>query len=366
MRRTPIAHVVFPRPNRERPVSELAWDAARRVAEAPELEVEIIVPVPMARGLTRKDWPDDIEQILSNLDPRPTLVPYIPVPRRSIESAAASLSAHLVARRRARRPSVLHGSFLDEGGYAAVSAARALGISAIAVGHGSDVVVAREDGSRARRTRTTLHYAADLVCVSDALAAEIAHFGRTAEVVRYGTDETRFPVQAMPAGPPVVLFVGPFSRAKGADVVLDAIARTNLSLRMIGSPGDVDVRAQIAALGIGSRVEVLGEVAHDALYQHYAAASMVVLPSRTEGFGTVLVEAILTGRPIVTTAVTEIASVGVGRVVPAGDAEALARAVEAVYGARWKPEALRKQALPFTWSATGGRLVDITLNRIGG
>lgn len=57
-------------------------------------------------------------------------------------------------------------------------------------------------------------------------------------------------------------------------------------------------------LGIGSRVRFLGLVDNEVLRRYYAAADVFVLPSRLESWGTVMLEALACGTPVVATATT--------------------------------------------------------------
>ena len=86
---------------------------------------------------------------------------------------------------------------------------------------------------------------------------------------------------------------------------------------------------QIAALGLGDRVHLIGHVEHvDGLI---AAASVFVLSSRSEGLGSVILNALALGRPVVATAaggIPEILPPDV--VVPVAAADALAQKVVAV------------------------------------
>ncbi|HEX5004238.1 MAG TPA: glycosyltransferase [Gemmatimonadales bacterium] len=85
---------------------------------------------------------------------------------------------------------------------------------------------------------------------------------------------------------------------------------------------------QIASLGVGHRVHLLGEVPTAA--RLVAAADLFVMPSRMEGLGTAVLDAMALGVPVVgTTAggIAEILADGAGRLVPPGDAGALATAV---------------------------------------
>lgn len=84
------------------------------------------------------------------------------------------------------------------------------------------------------------------------------------------------------------LFVGRGEAGKGPDVAVDACRRAGFDLLAAGSGA---VR--------GSRS--LGVLAQEALAWAYAAADVVVLPTRYEGFGFVTVEGLACGVPVVTT-----------------------------------------------------------------
>ena len=70
--------------------------------------------------------------------------------------------------------------------------------------------------------------------------------------------------------------------------------------------GEGELRPALEAmtrdLGIGSHVRFLGLVDNDVLWRHYAAADLFVLPSRLESWGTVMLEALACGTPVVATA----------------------------------------------------------------
>ena len=376
-----MAHVIFPRPSRTRPVLEFTWQAVNALAETNDLDVTVLMPVPAraarkvqgwARSLRGAGaWPADLESILAKLNPKPELVPYLPIPRRSTESAAIALAAHLVKRPRAGRPQVVQGSFLDEGGYAATAIGRVLGVPSVAVAHGTDVRVARArapDGvNRRRRARTTLARADHIIAVSHQLAHELAGLGIRAEVLPFTSDADRFLASPAATTPPEVLFVGKVGRAKGVDLLLHAFARVQheeATLRVVGPPaGDLDVATLAAELGLADRVTVEGEIPQDALPAYYHRASCLVLPSRGEGLPCVVVEALLSGRPVIATAVggiREIVDDKVGAVVEQYEPVALAAAIDRVLDRQFDSEVLRRRALPFTWQATGPRLVELT------
>ncbi len=382
-----MAHVIFPRPSETRPVPEFAWQAATALTETPDLDVTVLMPVPVkpmrrlhgwARRLRGADgWPEDLEDRLKRLSPAPVLVPYVPIPRRSTESAALAMAAYLVARPRASRPQVVQGSFLDEGGYAAVTIGRVLDVPSVAVAHGTDVRVVRAKAgkgvNRRRRARTALGRASRVIAVSHQLAQELAVLGIRAEVVPFTSDANRFMLMPPFDGAPEVLFVGRVGRGKGVDRLLEAFARVShprTSLRIVGPPvGDLDVSAMVAALGLEGRVRLDGEVPQDELPLRYYQSACLVLPSRGEGLPCVLVESLLTGRPVVATAVggvSELVDEQVGALVHHADPTTLARAIDDVLGRQFDGATLRRRALPFTWQTSGPQLVELTrslLNR---
>lgn len=368
-------------------MTEFVWDAVRAVAKSRALELEVLIPVPAraARKLASASrafrgaahWPEELEEILSALDPKPTILPFPPIPFRSVEAAAATVAAHLIARRRAQRPALIQGAFLDEAGHIAAEAARALGIPSIASAHGTDVRVARsterDTASKGRRAKTTLAHATRILAISQELRSEIGLLGRSAHVVRYTADAGRFPLRsAAPSGAPVLLFVGRLSRMKGLDLLLDAFSRLEnkaIRLRLIGpSVPELDVPVLARSLGVEDRVEIVGELPQAQIAAYYQAASLLVHPSRSEGLPCVLVEALLSGCPVVATnvgGISELVSAETGALVEPDNAEALAQAIARGLAGAWSPESLRQRALPFSWQEAGPALIAHTLELIG-
>jgi glycosyltransferase involved in cell wall biosynthesis len=120
---------------------------------------------------------------------------------------------------------------------------------------------------------------------------------------------------------------------KGLDVLLDAFATLPPPDRLV-IVGEGGLRsaldARITRLGLAGRVRLAGARAD--VPAVLAAADLFVLPSRWEGFGLVLLEAMAAGTPIVATRVSAIPEVlgDCGVLVPPDDAPALARAMAAL------------------------------------
>lgn len=133
---------------------------------------------------------------------------------------------------------------------------------------------------------------------------------------------------------PFVLWTGTIEPRKNVPVLLDAFGRLDrddVELVLAGPEGWNEDLAALEARARG-RVRRLGFVPAGDLPALYAAATVFAYPSRKEGFGLPVLEALAQGTPVVTSAGTATAEVlgpdGVaGRAVPVGDAAALAAAL---------------------------------------
>jgi D-inositol-3-phosphate glycosyltransferase len=182
----------------------------------------------------------------------------------------------------------------------------------------------------------------------------------------------------------VILYAGRLERLKGADMLLEALAE--LSRR----PGFADVRALLvgadsgdgqrqsdhpagergrlealaAGLGVAGRVSFLGAVSHAELADLYAVADVCVVPSHTESFGLVALEAQASGTPVVAAAVGGLLDIVVDGVTgwlverrtPAEYADRLARVLGDDALRRRMGESARERAAQLTWARSVDRL----------
>jgi D-inositol-3-phosphate glycosyltransferase len=112
---------------------------------------------------------------------------------------------------------------------------------------------------------------------------------------------------------PVLLFVGRIQPLKGVDVAVRALAalnRRDASLYVVGGAsgmqGDSEVarvNALIDELGLTQQVHFVEPQAHHMLSTYYRAADAVWVPSRSESFGLVALEAAACGTPVIANAV---------------------------------------------------------------
>jgi glycosyltransferase involved in cell wall biosynthesis len=190
--------------------------------------------------------------------------------------------------------------------------------------------------------RPLLAAADGLVVTSETTREAIVAVGVARErvrVVRPGRDrlgERDAPPEPAADGALRLLFVGALAERKGPLDLLAALARQPPHVRatLVG-PADRDpfhaARVLAHASLLGGRVRVTGGVSDEALARAFAEHDVLVLPSRYEGFGIVLAEAMAHGLAIVATrrgAIAEVARDGrEALLVSAEDPSALAAAL---------------------------------------
>ncbi len=180
-----------------------------------------------------------------------------------------------------------------------------------------------------------------------------------------GRDPAAFHPRSNGSGPvPVLVFVGALTRGKCPDQFVRVVA----ALRRLGVPltarlvGDGPLREALAGPAQAAGVEMLGS--RSDIPEQLRAADVLVFPSRPAGEGMpgVLIEAAMTGLPVVATAVPGVRSIVVdgdtGIIVPVGDrpamVEATARLLDDCTLRSTMGRAARRHALDnFTVSAVG-------------
>jgi D-inositol-3-phosphate glycosyltransferase len=229
-----------------------------------------------------------------------------------------------------------------------------------------------------------------LIANTDEEAAQLVrHYGadpvRTL-VVPPGVDLDRFApgdrvaarrAVGLPQDAVVVQFVGRIQPLKAPDVVLGAAARLladdpalrrRLVVQVIGAPSGsgLDAPKQLeelaASLGIADVVQVLPPQPPERLAVHYRAADVVVVPSHSESFGLVALEAQACGTPVIAAAVgglrTAVRDGVSGLLVPGHDPVDYATAIREVLARRELLGAgACRHAARFSWDRTADALV---------
>lgn len=173
---------------------------------------------------------------------------------------------------------------------------------------------------------------------------------------------------------PVLLFVGRIQPLKGLDVAVAALAdlpRTDAQLVVVGGPSGVEGEAELervrklaAAFGVLDRIHWVDPQPHHLLSTWYRTADVVVVPSRSESFGLVALEAAACGIPVVAAAVGGLRTLvdhgRTGLLVEGRDPGAFAAAVTSILDDPVRAAALgaaaAERAGGYTWSTAAARL----------
>ena len=161
---------------------------------------------------------------------------------------------------------------------------------------------------------------------------------------------------------------------KGLDVLLDALVDVpEIPLVIIGPDGwgGVDVASAAHKRGLTDRVIHLGQISDANLAVVVSGALALVQPSREEGFGLPVLEAMSLGTPTVISsaaALTELAG-GAALVTPVGDAAALMVALSEITGDAGRREILavagRQRAGAFTWVTAAAQTWNVYREALG-
>jgi len=177
---------------------------------------------------------------------------------------------------------------------------------------------------------------------------------------------------------PLVVFVGRLQTFKGTDVAVDALGHLkrlvpDARLAIVGgdsprgSRGErMRLRLTARRLGVSDRLRFMEPVMHTELPELYRAADVVVVPSASESFGLVALEASACGTPVVATAVGGLRSIvrdgETGYLVTRRDPKAFAAALSRVLahpGAQHRLGAnAARIARRFPWSRTTDAILD--------
>ena len=176
---------------------------------------------------------------------------------------------------------------------------------------------------------------------------------------------------------PVLLFVGRIQPLKGLSVAVGALAELiagghpAAELVVVGGPSGAEgdreareVRALAQSLGVAGRIRWVEPQPHHLLSSWYRAADVVLVPSRSESFGLVALEAAACGTPVVAAAVGGLRTLvdhgRTGLLVDRRDPSAYAQAAGRILAdpvlAASLSAAAAERARGYTWSTAAARL----------
>lgn len=293
---------------------------------------------------------------------------------RDLDPGLAGRLARIV---HAERPDVVHTHLVHGDLYGTLAAVPSR-VPVVSTKHNDDPF--RAGPFRFLERALTLR-AARVICITSALrdfnVQQVGLPERKLEVIRYGLDE--LPAAWGPPGGPelpararVLLAIARLEPQKGLDVAIVALARVRRQhpdavLVVLGSgPLEAELEELAREHGVEHAVHLpgrSGDVAH-----WLERSELLVHPARWEGFGLVLLEAMLASRPVVATRVSAIPEVvedgATGLLVAPDDSVALATAIETLLsdrarGVAYGQAGLERARQHFSVASMARRTVDV-------
>ena len=242
---------------------------------------------------------------------------------------------------------IIHGHYLFPAGAAAVEVGNEHGIKTYVTAHGSDMFEVYKKQPIMRSTLKNVLKRADVVlAVSNALRHEIIATGvsgisnktricwNSVDIEKFSQNEDNsFRNELGLTDKPIVLFVGNLIKRKNVDSLLEAkkIANSNYYLVIVGDgPLFKKLKKKVEEENIrdviftGSRNDVENII---------PSCDVLVLPSLSESFGLVLIEALACGKPVIGSnvgGITEIITDDVGLLVNPNKVSSIASAIDRI------------------------------------
>lgn len=332
--------------------------------------------------------------------------PLAPVPKESLHGLVPEFTDAVLQRMAAgHEADALHANYWLSG-IAGHTIKHQLDLPLVSTFHTLDRVKAEVDLADDSEHRSEEE--ARIIGCSDAVLAsceaEVAQLVRLygadpsrVEIVAPGVDHAFFaPGQrrqarraiALPEEGRMLLFVGRIQPLKGLEVAIRSLAELadrcpDAFLVVVGGPSgpsgqaEVDrMHALVAELGVEERVRFVPPQAHELLSTYYRAADVCVVPSRSESFGLVALEAAACGTPVVAAAVGGLTSLvddgRTGYLIEGRSPSDFAAAIERVLADPAHAADLGRRgairARSYTWSIAAGRLrrlyADLTARQL--
>lgn len=173
----------------------------------------------------------------------------------------------------------------------------------------------------------------------------------------------------LPLDKKILVTVGFLAEKKGQKYLIDAVARLaenreDIFAVIVGS-GQLHnkLEQQVRNLGLGDYVRLVGGKPHNEIPIWMNAADLFVLPSLTESFGVVQIEAMACGKPVVATinggSEEVITSEEYGYLVESGNPKLLATKIEQALEREWNQEQILNYSEMFTWHSIADQILQV-------
>ncbi len=280
---------------------------------------------------------------------------------------------------------LIHAHMAGPAGFAAALLGIILRKPVIITAHGSDIHSFPKHFFLKHMVVFTLKRATQIVAVSQSLKdsmLKMINLRREIFVIRNGANhEVFFPTDKtiarkqlnLPHDKKIILFIGNLLPIKGIDLLLHAFAniskKDSTKLIIIGKGESAcELKDLTSELHIDTHVSFIGIKKHNEIPLWLNACDVFCLPSRNEGFPTVIVEALACGRPVIATRVDGIPEAvtndTLGILVEPNNTEELAAALNKALEKEWDYQAIAEYGKRFSWDTIAEEYTELYKNVI--
>lgn len=273
------------------------------------------------------------------------------------------------------KPNIILSSWLPSS-VVACKISKHFNIPAIVIAEGSDVNILPSIYRGWAFARNALNkYAAAMVFVSNALKLQAIKTGLNCKImtcIHNGVDPDIFTLKDKkdPRGIKNILVVSDMTPVKGVQFLPETFSilcnkyKMPVQLTIIGDgPLKKKLLKEFMVLGLDGMVDFVDQMPHKNLANYYQRADLLCLPSLSEGFVCVILEALASGTPVVASrvgGVVEVIDQFNGILVSPGDPQELAEALINALEKDWNPDLIRERVInKFTWDHTGDAILDL-------
>ena len=270
----------------------------------------------------------------------------------------ARIRSHIARLKRSFAPDLVHMNLFGPSVLIHHDTAKAYNAPLLVTLHATDNAMSLRSCSKEGLFGITLRSAQWVSCVSSAVLNYWRH--RVPEICSYssvlynGYKPPDLAIEPVLVQPPSLLCLGRLASEKGVDIAIAAFASIAASFpaaRLViagDGPERATLESQVRSLNLTHAIEFVGWVPPKKIIRLLDAATLIIIPSRTEGLPSVAVEAALRARPVVATRVGGIPEIVVhdqtGLLVDADDAGAMAQAIAQLLNQSRKALALGRAA----------------------
>jgi len=240
-----------------------------------------------------------------------------------------------------------------------------------------------EDIQRAHPVWKSIWSQADaLIRISREDLIRLQDYNQSTYSVKYGFSDQFIPLDTVesrkklhiPQDKKILFSLGLLSERKGFNFLIEAMARIKKQRENVicfiggADPSGIglterQLKKQIRQNGLEKYVHLLGSIPENRIVAMMNSCDLFVLPSLSEAFGIVNLEAMACGKPVISTynggSDEIVTSEEFGFLVKPADSDILAEKILVALDRKWDPFAIRRHAEEYSWDAIGNQLLEI-------